>query len=138
MAPEPLWRIDLFGGLRALGRDRSVTRLRTQKTGALLAYLALFRNRSHPREQLAELLWPGRAPAAGRGRLREALSSLRRQLEPPGVPRGAVLVSDGGAVALHATRCTTDVAALEADLDRAARAADDAERRRALERALEL
>src|SRR5437588_3479130 len=108
MPPEPLWRIDLLGGLRALGRDHSVTRLRTQKTGALLAYLALFREGTHPREQLAELFWPDSAPAAGRGRLREALSSLRRQLEPPGVPAGAVLVSQSGAVALHATRCTTD------------------------------
>src|SRR4051812_46762643 len=110
MEPEPLWRIDLLGGLRALGRDRAVTRLRTQKTGALLAYLALFRGRSHPREQLVDLLWPDHAPPGGRGRLREALSSLRRQLEPPGTPSGAVVVADRGAIGLDARRCTTDVA----------------------------
>ena len=37
---ESAWRIDLFGGLSATHGERVVTRFRTQKTAALLAYLA--------------------------------------------------------------------------------------------------
>jgi hypothetical protein len=45
---EPVWRIELFGGLRARRGDQVVTRFRTQKTGALLAYLAYYCQRTHP------------------------------------------------------------------------------------------
>jgi DNA-binding SARP family transcriptional activator len=44
------WKIQLFGALRLTQPGRAITRFRTQKTGALLAYLAYFRERSHPRE----------------------------------------------------------------------------------------
>jgi DNA-binding SARP family transcriptional activator len=36
-----LWRIEFFGGLRARRDNEVITRFRTQKTAALLAYLAL-------------------------------------------------------------------------------------------------
>ena len=48
--------IELLGGLRVLQGDRTVTRFRTEKTGALLGYLACFLDRRHPRETLIELL----------------------------------------------------------------------------------
>ncbi len=38
--PSPIWQIQLFCGLRAIREERTVTRFRTQKTAALLAYLA--------------------------------------------------------------------------------------------------
>lgn len=53
------WKIQLFGGLCAELGDRVVSRLRTRKTGGLLAYLAYYRDRSHPRGVLLELCWPG-------------------------------------------------------------------------------
>jgi DNA-binding SARP family transcriptional activator len=80
---EKLWRIEMLGELQAVGTDRVVTRFRSHKTGALLAYLAFYVYRSHPRELLMELLWPEEDPESARDRLRVALSSLRRQLEPP-------------------------------------------------------
>src|SRR5207247_9087775 len=80
------WRIEMLGWLRIVQPDRVVSRFRTRKAGALLAYLAYHHQRSHPREQLVDLLWPGCALAAGQRNLRTELASLRRQLEPPGVP----------------------------------------------------
>jgi DNA-binding SARP family transcriptional activator len=87
-------RIELFGGLRVrqqadvAGAARTITRFRTQKTASLLAYLAFHLSQTQPREVLIELLWPRGTAEAGRQSLSMALSSLRHQLEPPGVPRG--------------------------------------------------
>src|SRR5919199_2138675 len=89
------WYVQLFGGLRATRGDEAIHRFRSQKFGALLAYLALFPGRAHAREELSELFWPEAEPEAGRTNLRTALSSLRRQLEPPGTPEGAVLRAQG-------------------------------------------
>ncbi|MBC8137910.1 MAG: tetratricopeptide repeat protein [Fibrella sp.] len=88
--------IYLLGGLRIEVGNEVVTRFRTQKTGALLAYLALHIQRAHSREELADLFWPDIDPEAARANLRSALSSLRRQIEPPAsVEAGSVLVTRG-------------------------------------------
>ena len=84
-------RIRLLGELSVQQGDRLITRFRTQKTGALLAYLAYHGHRLHAREELVELLWPD-DPDTGRHKLSVALSSLRQELEPPGVPDGAILI----------------------------------------------
>jgi DNA-binding SARP family transcriptional activator len=128
------WRIEMLGWLRTVQGEQHVTRFRRQKTGALLAYLAYRRQRSHPREALIELLWPECDPSAGRNRLSVALSSLRRQLEPPGVPAGAVIIADHSTVRLNPDAVTTDVDAFEARL-RAARMAPGARRLRQLSEA---
>jgi predicted ATPase/DNA-binding SARP family transcriptional activator len=111
---DELWRIELLGWLRATHRDRVVSRFQTQKTGALLGFLAYHCHRSHPRDALIEVLWPGDELAAGRNKLRLALASLRRQLEPPGVPRGAVIIADRATVQVNPAAITTDVAVFEA------------------------
>src|SRR5437016_2265295 len=95
------WRIELLGWLRATQSRYLVRRFRMQKTGALLGYLAYYPHRSHPRETLIELLWPECDPAAGRNRLSVSLSSLRRQLEPPELPAGAVILADHATVQLN-------------------------------------
>ena len=56
---QAYWRIELFGGLRLVHPDRTVQRFRSQKTAALLAYLALHLSRRHPREELVDQFWPG-------------------------------------------------------------------------------
>src|SRR5438445_4936016 len=122
------WQIELFGWLRVVQGDRIVSRFRTRKAEALLAYLAYFRERSHPREQLIELLWPEGDPSAGRCSLSTELTSLRRQLEPPGVPPGAVLLSTRTAIQLNPEACVTDVARFEAALEAAKHAKTPAER----------
>ena len=70
---EP-WRIEMLGWLRAVRGDFSVSRFQTQKTGLLLAYLALYQERSHTREALIEALWPEVDPALGRNRLKQAVT----------------------------------------------------------------
>src|SRR5687768_13678537 len=110
---EP-WTIQLFGGLRARLRDRVVARFRTYTSGALLAYLGYNLHRSHPREELIVLLWPDAEPTPGRNRLKQDIATLRRQLEPPGVAPGSVLVADRPTIRLNPAAVTTDVAAFEA------------------------
>lgn len=118
---EP-WSIRLFGGLSIRQSDRLITRFRTQKTGALLAFLAYHRQHSHGREVLIEMLWPDTTPESGRHNLSHALSSLRNLLEPPGVPAGFVIIADRFSVQLNPDAFTTDVAEFEQELQLASQA----------------
>src|SRR5579859_1240137 len=118
-------RIEMFGELRIVQGDRTTTRFRTQMTGALLAYLAFYLRRAHPRELLIELLWPEGTPERQRNNLSISLSSLRAQLEPPGGPVNSVLVADRFNVRLDPDAVTTDVGEFEAALRSAAGASDD-------------
>lgn len=106
----------MLGGLRVRQGERVVSRFQTQKTGALLAYLALHSGRSFPRETMAEVLWPDGDPSAIRNRLNQAISSLRRQLHPPGCEPGYVLQADHLALQVNTHTVVTDVAEFEAAL----------------------
>ncbi len=130
------YRIELLGGLRVRQEERVITRFRTQKAGALLAYLAYFRRQSHPREVLIDLLWPDLEPEAGRNNLSTILSTLRHQLEPPGTPAGSVLKADRFAVGLNAEAVCTDVADFENRLAAAEQAQSEMERAHCLADAL--
>jgi predicted ATPase/DNA-binding SARP family transcriptional activator/uncharacterized protein HemY len=136
-APKPIWQIQLLGDLRAMHGERAITRFRRHTAGVLLAYLAFYRQRSHPREELIELLWPECDPAVGRDRLSTDLSSLRRQLEPPGIPTGAVLRADRSTIGLNAAAVTTDVGEFDAALASASRARNELEREQWLREAVE-
>lgn len=125
MSSRTLLRIQLLGQLCVQIGEKQITRFNTRKTAALLAYLALD-PRNHPRETLAESFWPDADPQAGRASLNMALTSLRRQLEPPGVPQGAVLTGDRFHVRLNSEYVCTDVAEFE-DLLRKAEAAQSQE-----------
>lgn len=146
---EPLWRVELFGGLRVTaawpGSARAESgplRFRTQKTGALLAYLAYHSRRSHSREELVELFWPEDEPEAARHKLRVALSSLRQLLNRPDTPAGpetpAALWADRFTAAVDPAAVRTDVAEFEAALDAAAAAPTPGEGRQRLAAAVEL
>jgi predicted ATPase/DNA-binding SARP family transcriptional activator len=132
------WRITLFGRLTLQQGDQTVTRFRTYKAGALLAFLAYFPHRSHTREELIELLWPEGDIDAGRNLLRVTLTSLRHRLEPPGVTAGSVLVADRTTVQLHPDAFTTDAAEFMRELEAARRADTDAATAERLERAVAL
>ena len=108
-----LWRLELLGWLRASSGDSVITRFPTRQTGSLFAYLALNQQRSHPREELAELLWPNNDPGATKDRLNQAVASLRRQIEPPGIPRNSVLMSNYQTVRLAPGVVVTDVEKFE-------------------------
>src|SRR4051812_14959169 len=119
-------RIEMLGGLRVMQGDRAVTRFRTHKTAELLAYLAYFHRRSHPREILIDLLWPEADLDGGRHSLSMALSSLRPLLEVPGKD-GSVLVADRHSVGLNPAAVSTDVAEFEAAIKTATRAETQSE-----------
>jgi predicted ATPase/DNA-binding SARP family transcriptional activator/class 3 adenylate cyclase len=142
LAMDARWRIELLGGLRAAQTGdvdgRVISRFRTQKSGELLAYLACHLQRAHGREELIELLWPECDLVAGRNRLSNVLSSLRHQLEPPGVPAGAVLQTDRAFVRLNPAVVVTDVAEFEAALQSAASASSHLEQAQFLTTAIEL
>jgi predicted ATPase/DNA-binding SARP family transcriptional activator len=126
--------VDLFGGLRVRHGLRTLTRFRTHKTAALLAYLAYHNDRMHSREVLVEMLWPDAgSQVAGRTSLSVALSSLRSQLEPPEIPAQSLLIADRSAVGLSPL-VSTDAAAFEQLIRKAerARVAGDGDQERRL------
>jgi len=102
-------RIELFGGLRVRQGPRVIERFRTQKTASLLAHLATFGDQSHSREALADRFWPEQDPDAARLSLNSALYSLRKQLEPPGTPRGSVIVGDRHVIHLNLAAYASDL-----------------------------
>jgi predicted ATPase/DNA-binding SARP family transcriptional activator len=112
-------RIELFGGLRVTLGERSIFRFRTKRAGSLLAFLALHPDQGHAREMLAELLWPEGERDASLHNLRTALSSLRRQLEPPGTAPGTLLTAGLSTIRLNPQVLSTDVAEFEAALQAA-------------------
>ena len=130
-------RIDLLGEFRVHIGDRVITRFSTQKAAALLAYLAYYPE-PHPRDVLVEILWPDGLPEAGRGSLSQALSTLRRQVEPPGVPAGGVIVSTKTHVGLNPEAIQTDAGDFRKALRKARLGGGRAARIQALQDALEL
>src|SRR5882724_9358544 len=110
---DTLFRVEMLGRLVVRQGSREIRRFRTQKTAALLAYLAFYKQRSHPRDVLIELFWPDRALEAARSNLSVALNALRHQLEEPGTPIGAILIADRSQVRLNPSAFTTDVEAFD-------------------------
>jgi len=128
MKPAAMWKIEMLGRLRVVRGETEITRFRTAKTGTLLAYLGYYLRRSHPRDQLVDLFWPEEDESAGRHNLRNALSSLRQQLEPGPEWAGKVILADRFSVQLNPATVTTDVAEFEAAVRSSAQAVSDTER----------
>jgi predicted ATPase/DNA-binding SARP family transcriptional activator len=127
----------MLGGLTVVQGDRRISRFQTQKTGALLAYLALTPGKNHARESLAEMLWPDGDPIAIRNRLNQAISSLRRQLHPPELGPGSVLVADHYSIGINAQTVSTDVQDFERDMKLADKEESDEARVRILRQAVD-
>jgi len=132
------WSIKMLGEMRAQQGERVLTRFYTRKMRSLLAYLAFYADRAHSREELVAMLWPEADEEAGRMSLRTALSSLRRQLEPPGTPPGSVLQANRTSVQLNPTAVVTDVGEFQAARQAAERASKAPDRATQLERAVAL
>jgi hypothetical protein len=73
--------ISLLGSLQVTLTGDPVTGFATDKTRALLAYLAIEAGRLHRRDALAGLLWPDEPQATARRNLRQALLFLRQALD---------------------------------------------------------
>jgi DNA-binding SARP family transcriptional activator len=72
--------IRLLGSMQVTRNGQPVTHFETEKARVLLAYLAVEADQPHPRELLAEMLWPGRPAGAASANLRHTLASLRRTI----------------------------------------------------------
>jgi predicted ATPase/DNA-binding SARP family transcriptional activator len=134
----PLWRVDMLGTFRAEMDSVSIGRFRTRRVGLLLAYLAFYPKRMHHRDEIAEMLWPDQDPEVSRRNLRQALSSLRHHLEPPGLPTGSILIVKQSSVQLSTSLVATDVAEFEQLLAKSSVENSESIRRENLEKAIEL
>jgi predicted ATPase len=113
------WQVQLFDGPLARRDGVVISHFRSQKIAALFAYLCLFQNRRHTREELTDLLWPDETVEAGRSNLRTALASLRRQFEPDGTPSGSIIVTEGQTyVCINPAGVVVDVAEFEGAIAR--------------------
>jgi DNA-binding SARP family transcriptional activator/DNA polymerase III delta prime subunit len=74
--------IRLFGGMTLKLDEKPITRLGTQKTRALLAYLVMHAGQMLSREQMAALLWGDSPEERARHSLRQALHTLRQVVAP--------------------------------------------------------
>ena len=109
--------LTLLGDFQAELGSGAPVRLRTRKTQALLAYLALPPGQPHSRDKLATLLWGDRSESQARSRFRETLFALRRALAATDPP---CLTLTGETIALDADSVDVDARAFE----RLARAGD--------------
>ena len=80
--------LSLMGPFQVLRDGEPITGFESAKVRALLAYLAAAGSRPHPRETVAELLWPGRRQGVALANLRHCLANLRKAIgdqnaEPP-------------------------------------------------------
>ena len=137
-AMDAPWHLRLLGTLEARQGDLVLTRFATSRVAALLARLALFPSCTHPREELADLLWPDAGGEAGRLNLRVALASLRRQMEPPSSHAGSIFIADRNSIRLYPDSVVSDASQFESLLHDAARTHDPARKRDMLAQALAL
>jgi predicted ATPase/DNA-binding SARP family transcriptional activator/Tfp pilus assembly protein PilF len=89
--------LSLLGPFQAVLDGEPIADFATDKTRALLAYLAVETDHPHRRDTLAGLLWPDQPERKARQNLRQALSYLRQAIGDPGdddSAEGAFLLVD--------------------------------------------
>jgi predicted ATPase/DNA-binding SARP family transcriptional activator len=132
------WHIRLLGGLSAERASQPVVRFQTRKTGGVLAFLAYHMPSGLARDLIIDQYWPSLDLDGGRNCLATSLTSLRRQLEPPDVPAGSVVISTRLDVRLNPASVTTDVQELRALAEPVSDANSDEDCIRAGARAVEV
>lgn len=85
MGKQEILCLSVLGGFEVSLYGKPLQSFESDKTRALLAYLAVEADHSHRREHLASLVWPEKPAAAARHSLSQALYSLRSLLNDPGV-----------------------------------------------------
>ena len=94
-------RLTIFGRFRAADALGNEIPIKSRKSRALLAYLALPPGKERSREEVMALLWSDRGDEQARSSLRQALSGLRKEL---------------GEIAVGALQITDESLALDPDL----------------------
>jgi DNA-binding SARP family transcriptional activator len=101
--------VHLLGTFQALRAGQPMDGLDARKVQELFSYLLLYRDRPHPREVLADLLWGESTTAQSRKYLRQALWQLQTALDSE-----TVLLVEADRVSIN-SRCdlSLDVAVLD-------------------------
>ncbi len=79
------WQLYLYGDFRLFDSTGSQVLLPNRKVEGLLAVLCAHRRFGMERDEVAEILWPGRPLDAQRANLRQALAQLRKGLGPESI-----------------------------------------------------
>ena len=106
-------QIHLLGGFAITVNQQAVTKFRSAKSRALLAYLATQPDRAHPRSTLATLLWGDLPESAAKTNLRIELSNLHKALADH-----PALVIERNSVCFHVAHATVDVVDFQRALTR--------------------
>ncbi|MEM7116504.1 MAG: tetratricopeptide repeat protein [Chloroflexota bacterium] len=105
--------ISCFNGFRVWVDKRPLTQFYSQKTRALLIYLAVEAERAQTRSHLAGLLWPDYPEARARRNLSQTLNALRKDLGAA----SAFVQTTSKTIALNQTRgVTVDTVAFSAGI----------------------
>ena len=99
-----LLQINLLGGFSVVADHQPITKFRSAKSRALLAYLATQPDRDHARTTLATLLWGDLPDSAAMTNLRIELSNLNKVLASH-----SVLTIERNTVCFHSALATVDV-----------------------------
>lgn len=94
-------RIFLLGKFHMQCGERGLAGLEARKAQELFCYLLLYRNRPHPREILADLLWGDTTTAQSKKYLRKVLWQLQSALNTPADPGRSVLLVEPDWVQLN-------------------------------------
>lgn len=97
-------QLNLLGGFTAMLDQQPVTKFRSAKARALLAYLAAQPQREHPRTTLATLFWGDLPESAAKTNLRIELSNLHKALADH-----PALVIERNSVCFHPVAATVDL-----------------------------
>ncbi len=108
-------RVRLFGKFSTQRNEHELGGLQPGKVKELLSYLLLHRDRAHPREILASLLWGDCTTAQSRKYFRQALWQLQQALHDPSrTVQDRILNVDGESVCLNSeAELWLDVAVFE-------------------------
>jgi DNA-binding SARP family transcriptional activator len=97
-------RFHLFGRFRAERDAQLLKGFEASKEQELLSYLLIYRERPHPRETLAALLWADTSTEKSKKYLRQALWHLQSALDPDGSSAPEVLLVEHDWVQINPRR----------------------------------
>jgi len=97
-----MFQISLFGKFQTLHHNATTAGLEKRKAQELLAYLLLYRNRPHPRETLAGLLWGDIPTVQSKKYLRQTLWQINAAIQND--LREPILQVEAEWVCLHSTQ----------------------------------